>query len=320
MLASLAVLVVLVAAALALARPFEPKGLLPNPDPARDYADALARCTRLVELDGALVNPQCASRFLVHGGRTPRAVVLFHGLANCPLQFSRIADSLYAQGCNVLLPRAPYHGYTDRLTREQARLRAIDLARATDEAVDIAHGLGDTVIVAGLSTGGLQAAWAAQFRPDVARAALICPVFGVGPVPAPLTAAFVRAAATLPDTYLWWDPRARERVPGPRQVYPGYFTRELGQVLRFGLVVQAAARRTRPAARELAVVTSGSDLAVNNTLTAEVVRNWRDRGAVVDTHEFPRALNVGHDVVDPEQPYARPEITCPVLVKAILGR
>ncbi|HVP38569.1 MAG TPA: alpha/beta fold hydrolase [Candidatus Saccharimonadales bacterium] len=302
-----------------LDRPLEPGGLLPRPDPARSYDDALLRCALLVARDGVEIAPACVTRFLLHGGRTRRAVVLFQGLTSCPRQFGTLADSLYARGCNVLVPRAPYHGYADRLTPALARLDAVILARAADEAVDIARGLGDSVTVAGISLGAVQAAWAAQLRPDVDRAVLISPAFGVAAVPAPLTPAFTRALLALPNANLWWDPRAGARVAGPPSTYPRYSTRALGQVLRLGFAVQAAARRGPAAAREIGVVTWGGDMAVSNAATAAVVREWRARGTPVTTYEFPRSRPLGHDLVDPQQPYARPGEVYPVLLR-LLGR
>jgi alpha-beta hydrolase superfamily lysophospholipase len=303
-----------------LCRPFDPDSPRPGPDPARGYAEAASRWAMFKGRDGAEIHPACASRDGLHGRPTPVVVVLFHGLASCPRQCARLADSLYARGCNVIVPRAPYHGYADRMTVEQSRLTARELAVHTDECVDIARGLGDTVVLAGLSTGAVQAAWAAQLRPDVRRAVLVCPVFGVGPVHPLLTTGLVRSLVTLPNGFLWWDPRVKERLAGPVETYPRYSTRALGEVLRFGLVVQAAARRRRPMAPEITVVTSGSDLAVSNAVTAEVVRQWRRHGQVVRTFEFPRGMGVGHDVFDPEQPYAKPGLTYPRLIAAILGR
>ena len=43
-------------------------------------------------------------------------------------------------------------------------------------------------------------------------------------------------------------------------------------------------------------------------------------GEPVKTFEFPKSMGVQHDVMDPEQPYAKPDFTYPVLVRAILGR
>jgi hypothetical protein len=40
----------------------------------------------------------------------------------------------------------------------------------------------------------------------------------------------------------------------------------------------------------------------------------------VDAYEFPRQLRLGHDIIDPEQPYQRVELVYPVLEKLILGR
>ena len=55
---------------------------------------------------------------------------------------------------------------------ELGRLTALELARAADEAVDVAHGLGTHVTVMGLSMGGVMAGFVAQGRPDVERAVL----------------------------------------------------------------------------------------------------------------------------------------------------
>ncbi|MBI5837183.1 MAG: alpha/beta fold hydrolase [Candidatus Eisenbacteria bacterium] len=311
----LVVCLVFAFAALAvLCRPYEPRGPVPAPSPVRDYAEAVRRWDAMAALDGISVRPDCRARAMLQGRRTARVVVLFHGLANCPKQFERLADSLFARGCNVLVPRAPYHGNVDRMTDEQANLTAWDLARAADEAVDIAQGLGERVVVAGLSTGGLQAAWVGQYRKDVSRAVLISPVFGVAVIHPLLTPGFIRVLRTLPNRYLWWDPRARENLAGPKQVYPRYSTRALAEILHFGLVVQAAARRQTPAAGEISVITSGSDLAVSNSVTSAVVRDWSRHGARVRVHEFPRSMQVGHDLADPDQPYARPGKVYPVLL------
>jgi carboxylesterase len=74
----------------------------------------------------------------------------------------------------------PRHGLADRMTSELGKLRAEELRDFGDLTVDIAVGLGDRVTVVGLSAGGVVAAWLAQHRPEVARAVLIAPSFGLG--------------------------------------------------------------------------------------------------------------------------------------------
>src|SRR5204862_7923704 len=139
------------AAGLAWLSRFKARGLRSRPDPAKDYAEGLERPARLQAEDDERISPVCRTRALLHGQRTERVVILVHGLTNCPQQWATFADLLHARGCNVLLPRMPRHGFQDRMTIEPSRLRAEELRDFADRVVDAAAGLGDDVILAGLS-------------------------------------------------------------------------------------------------------------------------------------------------------------------------
>jgi carboxylesterase len=292
-----------------------------RPRPAVSYGEAARRVAALQAAEGPSIAPAGRTLLLEHGRRTPRAVLLFHGFANCPSQFHALAQRLHAAGANVYVPRLPHHGLADRMTDDLRRLTAEEMVRFSDAQVDIARGLGDTVLVAGLSLGGLQAAWAAQVRPDVDRAVLISPLFGLALVPQPLLGPLRRFWLRTPNQFLWWDPRAREALPGPRHVYPRYSTRALAEALREAAAVARSFRLRPPAARSVLVVTVAGDLAVDNAATARAVREWQGRGGGrVDAYEFPRQLRLGHDIIDPEQPYQRVELVYPVLETLILGR
>ena len=57
---------------------------------------------------------------------------------------------------------------------------------------------------------------------------------------------------------------------------------------------------------------------MDNQLNAEVVSAWRTHGARdVETYEFPAALHLNHDIVDPDQVGGNPAVTYPVLVEMI---
>ena len=86
------------------------------PDPATDYDDALRRVAAVEARDGAAIAPECRTRLLTHGARAARAVVLLHGLTNCPEQFRALGERLYERGANVYIPRLPEHGLADRMT------------------------------------------------------------------------------------------------------------------------------------------------------------------------------------------------------------
>lgn len=167
------------AAALALAWLLRPLAPVAAPEfrAAADFEEATERLFALLGRDTLALHEGCGTTALLTGARSPRAFVLLHGVTNCPLQFAELAESLRAGGDNVLAPRVDHHGLADRMTGDLARLRAEELAALVAECAGIAAGLGDTVVVAGLSTSGVAAAWAAANLPGVRRAVVIAPAF-----------------------------------------------------------------------------------------------------------------------------------------------
>ncbi len=306
-----------VVALLLLDRPLGPPRLAARPRPAADYAQALRRLAVLQAADGAEIAPECRTRLMTHGARAPRAVLLLHGLTNCPEQFRQRGERFYARGANVLIPRLPEHGLADRMTTALARLDAHELCAFTDEVLDIADGLGDSVIVVGLSVGGTMAAWAAQERADVARAVIIAPLIGYGGAHGRLTPAATRIGLALPRLFVWWDAKAKERLAGPRHVYPRFAAGATAETMLLGAAVEARARRAAPAARAIVMVTVGGDEGVDNVANARLVREWRGRGAGVVGYEFPAHLRLNHDIVDPEQVGGNPGLVYPVLERLV---
>jgi carboxylesterase len=247
------------------------------------------------------MHPLCGVRFLTHGQRQPRAIVLVHGYTDCPEQFAALGEQFHALGYNVLIAPLPHHGLLDRLNDEHAQLTAEELAAYADEVLDIAHGVGEHVSMLGLSAGAMVTAWAAQERPDLDQAVLVAPAFGYQQIPIPLTRPAARLYQLLPNSYRWVNV---EQQAGelPLHSYPRYATRALAQVLRLGDTVQVAASREAAAAARIVVVTNANDRQVSNALTAQVVTQWRRQGAAVETYEFPTALALPHDVIEPDPP------------------
>ncbi len=312
-------LLFLALAAAWLVRPLAPTGLASRPQPAASYADAVSLVHSLAAADVQGIAPECRTELLTHGERTAHVIVLLHGLTNCPAQFDSLARLAFARGANVLVPRLPRHGLADRMTEELAGLEASELRAFTDRVLDAAHGLGDTVTVAGLSIGGVMAAWAGQERADVDRAVVIAPMLGWAGAPGPLrTAGLTRLGLLLPNRFVWWDDARREALAGPKHVYPRFASRSVAACLWLGGAVLARSAHAAPAARSLAVVTVGGDPAADNSSAAALVRAWRAHGArELLTYEFPAALHLSHDVVDPEQVGGNPALTYPVLLRYI---
>jgi pimeloyl-ACP methyl ester carboxylesterase len=308
-----------IAGAAASLMPVGMPGPVPTPHPARDYAEALSRFDRLSATDDPL-NPLCGPRLFTHGARTGRVVVCLHGLTNCPQQFDSLSRLVFERGANVLTVRLPHHGLADRMTEDLRRLTARELAITSQEAVDIGRGLGDTVVVVGLSLGATAVAWIAQERADVHRVVAIAPVLGVAPVVPTLTPAVTRLLLTIPNRFAWWDDERREQLLGPPYVYPRFSTRALGETLRLGLAVMARARREAPRAASVVLVTIGGDHAINNAAIRDIEGSWKRRAPDrVMSYEFPAELHLNHDVIDPLQPDQRTDLTYPVLLDLIGG-
>ena len=124
------------------------------------------------------MNPVCQLKLITHDRKVERAIILVHGYTNCPQQFNTLGQQFYDLGYNVLIAPLPHHGLADRMIEEHGLLTAEELAAYADETVDLAQGLGDQVVMMGISAGGVTTAWAAQHRSDIDLAVIISPAFG----------------------------------------------------------------------------------------------------------------------------------------------
>src|SRR5579859_3685891 len=143
------------------------------------FVESVARGRALLarEQGDPRIDPQCGSILLEHAQRAQRALVCMHGITSSPVQFRQLGELFYARGYNVLIPRLPYHGYTDRLTHDPGKLTVAQYEAYTSEAIDIGRGLGEHLTVMGLSVSGVLAAWCAQSRADVDLAMPLAPSF-----------------------------------------------------------------------------------------------------------------------------------------------
>jgi len=279
-----------------------------------NYSEVVARVHEIQAAEQGL-NPVCGYRLLDHGRRAERAIVLIHGFTNCTNMYVPLAAGLHRGGANVLIPRLPLHGLADRMTDELRHLSAADMVATVSEALEIAAGLGEKVTVAGISLGGILAAWLAQFRPGVDRAVVISPLFSIPVVPEWLSDLLGFVADRVPNLWVWWDWKAKADPPGPPYGYPRFPSHGYGEMLKLAHEVKSAARREPPLSPgDIRVVVNLADPAVNNVSTFRVAEAWRRHGASVKTYEFARELGLGHDIISPEQPYARTDVTYPVLI------
>jgi dienelactone hydrolase len=290
--------------------------LVSHPDPVHSYAEALQRVDQMRAQEPPGMNPLCQLQLMTHDKKVARSIILVHGYTNCPQQFKELGERFYNLGYNVLIAPLPHHGLADRNTEEQGLLKAEQLTAYADQTVDIAQGLGEQVVMMGISAGGVTTSWAAQHRSDIDLAVIISPAFGFQQIPAPLTAAVMNITGLLPDSFEWWDPALQEQTP-PLYAYPHYSRHALAQTLRLGLAVQAEARHSPPAARRIIMVVNPTDESIDNGRILEVIKNWQAHGANLSTYQFDDTLQLRHDLIDPTQPYQQIETVYPRLIELV---
>ncbi|MCB0076709.1 MAG: alpha/beta fold hydrolase [Anaerolineales bacterium] len=286
--------------------------------PAASYQAAVARIAALQACDESpRLRADSGTQALLHGQRTARAVVLFHGYSNGPLQWLRFGQRCQARGYNVLIPRVPGHGWQDRHSTA-SDLTAETLLRVTQESVDIAQGLGARVVVMGLSMGGAMAAWAAHHRADVALAVLVAPAFAVQRVPQRLSAPLSAVVRRLPNVNLWWDAKLREKLPTSPHANLKMSSRAIAAILRVGNAVVRAAQTQPPAAQRIVLITSPHDETVDNAAAERVAAAWQRHGYHAFYREYlDPAIPFDHDLIDPLSPFEQTAIVYPLLERLL---
>lgn len=296
------------------------KGLAALPiDPATDHEMALERYVQVQaqeEGDEALLNPVCHSKLLTHGRKVDRAIILMHGMTNCPQQYVELAPLFYERGYNVLIPRMPCNGLADPNTDALKHVTATELRDCSATMIDIAHGLGDQVTFLGISVGGVMAAWVAQYRADVSKAVLIAPSFTVSPLLGVfLSRPVMHLFLIMPNLMTQWF---KPFEGGLGHNYRGFATRGLGQMMRLGLSVYDTAKTTKASAQSVLVITNAADPAVNNNITRQLVARWQAGGLHnLDTYEFDAKYKLIHDIIDPGQRYQQTALVYPVLLDLV---
>jgi carboxylesterase len=231
----------------------------------------------------------------------------------------RLATALHERGWNVVVPRLPHHGYADKLTEANGLLTSEDLVETADRAVDVAVGLGDRVVVGGLSAGGVTAAWIAQNRPDVDRVVALAPLANLRPLPGWFTPQVVNAVLTAPDIETWWDSQKQAAIP-PDYGYPKLSTHAVASLIRLGMATLEQARRTEPGANSIVLTTNVNDGAVNPQTVTDLVDAWRVKGMDAKIYEWPPDWRLSHNMVDDVENADRFDDVYPVLMQLFGGQ
>ena len=283
-----------------------------------DYAEGIRIAQTIKDLDGPNVNPLCQTRLYTHGHPVDRSLVLLHGFTNCPQQMDTLGRQLFEKGWNVFIPRYPRHGYKDRLNTSISELQAEHLVAVANRSAEVGVRLGQRLTVAGLSLGAILTGLLAQSRSDVDRAVLIAPMLGLRPIPGPVLTALSRVVPHVPNFYVWWDREQKDKI-GPPYGYPRFSTHAYAALFQTGQTLVTEARRTKPLARSIVVVTNAAEPRLDNRFTYALIESWRAHGATVETFEFPIADGLPHDLIDPGNAAQNTALVYPVVTRFIEG-
>jgi len=289
-----------------------------DPQPATSYEEAVARfdaIQRQQTADASLL-AECHSRLYDHGGPTDTVIVLFHGYTNCPAQYHELADRLVRLGYAVYVPLMPHHGEADREHSTLDQLTAEQLVTYANDAVDLAGGLGDQVIVMGLSGGGTVTSYLAQFRDDVDLAVPMSAFLGMASVPDWLTRPVINLAELLPPIGLG-ESAASAASSGTYAPYASFDnnTRAAAAYMRLAQTVLHDASTTPHRAGRTLVVSNLADDTVNLPLINTLESRWEALDPDTSTaYAFDASLGLPHDIIGPDRVDQQTSEVYPVLL------
>jgi esterase/lipase len=293
--------------------PVEPPPAPATPPPS--YEEAIATITRRQAVEDSIVVAGGRTLLLTHGARTPRVFVLLHGFSDLPDQFAVVGQHLFAAGDNVYIPRLPHHGERRAPVRALGRVRAPELARFGDSTIALARGLGDSIIVMGLSAGGVIAGSIAQYHPEVQRAVLIAPALGASTLTDNQEHAVIILASKLPEIT-----RTNAPIDTTRPDYvQGITTHGLAQVLLLGQQVRDESDHLTPGAKEMIFLLNEADRTVSEGAAMEVAQRWFEHGARVGVYRFGAKLKLQHNVMEIDARGGNVKLVFPVIEALALG-
>lgn len=280
------------------------------------YAEAVAAVVAAQRAEAPIVSPGGSSILLTRGTPTARVVVFLHGFSNGPRQFERLATMLFESGDTAYVPRLPHHAEKATDVSALALTRVDELCAMADETVDIAAGLGDQIVVVGLSAGANMAAWVGQTRSDVHRVVMIAPAFELARIPPPFADPVMELVRRLPNVTVRWrpDPNRPDRDPG-------FATHAMAEVRRLGVIVRRLADRSPPLVRHLGFLLNANDRTIRNQSAVDLARAWVRFDSDLDIHAYQlsRSLSLPHDIIESDNPGAKPNVIYPIVAGLTRG-
>lgn len=235
-----------------------------------------------------LMDRACASRFFLHSSPTSKVCLFFHGFTATPQQFVPLGEVLFKAGYNVLVPLQPGHGvagYGDRDNPPPLPENPQVYQQFCVDWLKVAQGMGEQVIVGGLSTGGTLTGWLAlEFPQQIDKALLFAPYLsGSNKV--------VDLFVHIFDIYFEWKTKPGRDHFG----YDGFLMPALRIFLDLGEEVLKRAKNSFAA--PMFIVSSDSDRAVGKQDHEELFQAVLQKQPKSWYHCLDRALDIPHTMM-----------------------
>ncbi len=124
-------------------------------------------------------NDKCRSKFYFQSHPTPKVCLFFHGFTAGPYQFEPLGEALFKAGYNVLIPLQPGHGIAGNWNGDNPPPLSEDIQvykQFVLEWFQQAKLLGKDLVVGGLSSSGVLAAWLAlKYPQEIYRSLVFAP-------------------------------------------------------------------------------------------------------------------------------------------------
>ncbi len=250
----------------------------------------LVQQTKFKEDRIGLKTDLCRSILLLQPQPTGKVALFFHGFTAAPYQFGPLAQRLYAAGYSVLVPLMPGHGRagdfnasnpsplpTDPKIYKDFALEWFKQAQTVDPTAKITIG--------GLSGGASLAAWLGIEKAAQCDRGL-------------LYAAYFGNSRFVLDLIINKSTNYRTWLSEPNPAYPGYNGFQTQALKTFLTIGEEALKRSKiEATPPMFLMSTGSDIAVNNNDHEEFFKNIVQRQPLSWYYCFDRDLNIPHTML-----------------------
>lgn len=259
------------------------------------------------------IDPDCES-ILDYDKNRDKSILLFHGYTNCPAQYKQLIPELTEAGYNVYAPLLPYHGSIDKLTDATGYLTSELLNRHVEDSISITASMNVDITVLGISGGGVLATTALA-SPEVNQVVAVAPSYLPDILPQSLITPSTKLANILPNYIDFWNEKVALNNPGrPSYAYRRFSTKSIAAYQELTL---SLTKSSREKTGELTIILNPNDKGINNDYARSYPEKLKDFNITSTVQHIPEEWELEHDIIDPNQSFAKPELVYPYILERL---